>query len=83
MDPERERIEADLRGLLRGEVRCDDVFVQLYAGDASIFEIRPLGVVRPRSPKDVAACVRYAAENEIPVHARGAGTGLAGGAVFN
>jgi FAD/FMN-containing dehydrogenase/Fe-S oxidoreductase len=81
MDPERERIEADLRGLLDGEVRCDDVFAQLYAGDASIFETRPLGVVRPRNTADVAATVRYAAENDIPLHARGAGSGSAGGAV--
>ena len=44
--------------------------------DASIYEIRPLGVVRPRGVADVAACVQYAAENKIPIHARGAGTGL-------
>lgn len=78
MDPERERIQEDLRGLVSGEVRCDEVFVQLYSTDASIYQIRPLGVVRPRTPQDVAACVRYAAERQIPVHARGAGTGLAG-----
>ena len=45
MDPERERIQADLRGLIKGEVRCDDVFLQLYASDASIYEMRPLAVV--------------------------------------
>jgi len=78
MDQERERIQADLRGLLDGDVFCDDVFVQLYASDASVYEIRPLGVVRPRSLADVVACVQYAAENEIPLHARGAGSGLAG-----
>ena len=78
MDPERERIEADLRGLLRGDVRCDDVFLQLYATDASIYEIKPLAVIRPRSLPDVVAVMRYAAENGWPVHARGAGTGLAG-----
>lgn len=78
MDPERERIQEDLRGLVSGEVRCDDVFVQLYSTDASIYQIRPLGVVRPRTPDDVVACLRYAAERQIPVHARGAGTGLAG-----
>ena len=72
MDQERERIQADLRGLLDGDVRCDDVFVQMYATDASIYEIRPLGVVRPRGVADVVACVQYAAENEIPLHARGA-----------
>ena len=78
MDQERERIQADLRGLLDGDVFCDDVFVQMYASDASIYEVRPLGVVRPRSVADVVACVQYAAENEIPLHARGAGSGLAG-----
>ncbi len=78
MDQERERIQADLRGLLDGDVFCDDVYVQMYASDASVYEIRPLGVVRPRGLPDVVACVQYAAENEIPLHARGAGTGLAG-----
>ena len=78
MDPEQQRIEEDLRGLLQGDVRCDDLFTQLYASDASIYELRPLGVVRPRSLDDVVATVRYAAENHLPIHARGAGTGLAG-----
>ena len=81
MDKERERIQADLRGLLKGDVYCDDLFVQMYASDASIYEVRPLGVVRPRTTADVAACVQYAAENDFPLHARGAGTGLAGESV--
>ncbi len=78
MDQERERIQADLRGLLEGEVHCDDLFVQMYASDASIYEIQPLGIVRPRGVNDVVAVVRYAAEKNIPIHARGAGTGVAG-----
>ncbi|MDE0735759.1 MAG: anaerobic glycerol-3-phosphate dehydrogenase subunit C [Pirellulaceae bacterium] len=78
MDQERERIQADLRGLLDGNVYCDDLHVQLYATDASIYEIPPLGVVQPRGLSDVVACVQYAAENDLPIHARGAGTGLAG-----
>lgn len=78
MDQQRERIEADLRGLLEGEVRCDDLFTQLYSSDASLYELRPLAVVRPRSTDDVVATVRYAAEHSLPIHARGAGTGLAG-----
>lgn len=78
MDQERERIQADLRGLLDGEIRCDDLFVQMYATDASMYEIPPLGVVRPRGLADVVAVVKYAAENNIPIHARGAGTGVAG-----
>jgi FAD/FMN-containing dehydrogenase len=78
MDPEQQRIEEDLRGLLRGDVRCDDVFTQLYASDASIYEMRPAAVVRPRSLADVVATVKYAAENSLSIHARGAGSGLAG-----
>lgn len=78
LDQQRERIQDDLRGLVSGDVRCDDVFLQMYASDGSIYEIRPLGVVRPRSTADVVACVQYAAEKEIPIHARGAGSGMAG-----
>src|SRR5437870_4294526 len=78
MDPERERIEADLRGIVGGEVLCDDLHLQLYASDASLYEIRPLGIVRPRSTKEVAATLQYCAENRLALHARGAGSGLAG-----
>jgi len=78
MDVERQRIEEDLRGQIAGDVRCDDLAVQLYASDASIYEIAPLGVVRPRTLEDVVATVRYAAENQISLHARGSGSGLAG-----
>jgi FAD/FMN-containing dehydrogenase/Fe-S oxidoreductase len=78
MDTDQQRIEEDLRGLLKGDVRCDDVFTQLYASDASIYELRPLGVVRPRTVDDVVAVVKYAAENHLAIHPRGAGSGLAG-----
>jgi FAD/FMN-containing dehydrogenase/Fe-S oxidoreductase len=78
MDQERERIQDDLRGLVKGDVRCDDVLLHLYASDASIYEIRPLAVIRPRTLADVVACVEYAAENHLPLFPRGAGTGLAG-----
>jgi FAD/FMN-containing dehydrogenase/Fe-S oxidoreductase len=81
LDQQRERIQADLRGRIAGDVRCDDVFLRLYAGDASVYQLRPLGVVRPRSVADVSACLEYASEKGIPVHARGSGTGTAGAAL--
>ncbi|MGD9633553.1 MAG: FAD-binding oxidoreductase, partial [Pirellulales bacterium] len=74
MDPANQRIEEDLRGILRGEVHCDDLTTQLYSTDGSVYEIRPLGVVRPRSLRDVVATVQYAAENKVPIYPRGAGT---------
>lgn len=78
MDADQSRIEADLRGVLDGEVYCHPLRTQLYASDASIYEIAPLAVVRPRHAGDVAQCVKYAAENSLPLFPRGGGTGLAG-----
>ena len=75
MDVERQRIQDDLRGAVAGDVLCDEITSQLYASDASIYQMRPLGVVRPRSAADVATCVRYATENHLTLHARGAGSG--------
>lgn len=79
MDHEQVRIEEDLRGIISGEVVCDDVGRSLYATDGSLFEERPLAVVRPRSTEDVAATVRWAAERGVSVHPRGGGTSLCGG----
>jgi len=79
MDQERRRIEEDLRGIVGGDVVCDDPRRAIYATDGSLFEVSPLVVVRPRSVEDVSATVRWAAERGVPVHARGAGSSLAGG----
>src|SRR5436309_2929943 len=76
--PQRERIRDDLRGLIRGEILWDDLSRVLYSTDASIFEVRPAGVVVPRDEEDVQALVRYAAEHQVPLVPRGAGTGVAG-----
>lgn len=81
LSPQQSRLQDDLRGLIEGEVRCDVVTQQLYATDASPFEIRPQGVVWPRTRDDVVQCVRYAGENNISIHARGSGTGRNGGAL--
>jgi FAD/FMN-containing dehydrogenase len=81
MDRERQLIAEDLRGLVAGDVLCDDASRALYATDASLFEIWPLVIVRPRSVDDVAATVRFAAERGIPVTPRGGGSGLAGDAL--
>ncbi len=78
MAPEQTRIQADLRGLMAGEVYCDPLFEQMYASDGSIYEIAPLGVVRPKSTEDVVRLMRYASEHHLPIYPRGGGSGLAG-----
>src|SRR2546428_11830407 len=78
---DQRRIRDDLEGIIRGDVLFDDITRTLYSTDASLFEVRPLGVVVPRDEEDVCALVRYAAEHEIPLIPRGAGTGVAGAAL--
>jgi FAD/FMN-containing dehydrogenase/Fe-S oxidoreductase len=78
MEIDRQRIQDDLRGLVRGDVLCDAVSTTLYSTDASIYEVQPVGVVRPRSSADVVALVQYAAEQDLPIHARGSGSGVSG-----
>ncbi|MDO4551564.1 MAG: FAD-binding protein [Planctomycetia bacterium] len=81
LNPRGERIQDDLRGLLTGEVHCDTVFTELYATDASIYQVMPVGVVFPRTTMDVVATIRYAKENGLSIHPRGAGSGCVGGAL--
>lgn len=80
-EPQREHIRDDLRGVVEGELLFDDLSRALYSTDASIFQLRPLGVIVPRHEADVQTIVRYAAEHRIPLVARGAGSGLAGEAL--
>ncbi|RQG89187.1 FAD-binding oxidoreductase [Natrarchaeobius halalkaliphilus] len=80
-DVDRPDLVDDLRTRIDGEVRFDSYSRQLYATDASAYEVTPIGVVLPRSTADVVAVVSYCAENDVPVLPRGGGTSLAGQAV--
>jgi FAD/FMN-containing dehydrogenase/Fe-S oxidoreductase len=76
-----EIVARDLRSLLRGDVEFDDITRYLYATDAGLNQVLPLGVVSPRDTDDVVRLVGYCAERGLPLVARGMGSGLAGGAV--
>ncbi|MDR1054198.1 MAG: FAD-binding protein [Planctomycetaceae bacterium] len=81
LTPTQERLRDDIRGLIKGEIRCDEVTLQLYSTDAGLLQSKPQGVVFPRDIDDVVACTRYAAARGISLHARGTGTGKCGGAI--
>jgi glycolate oxidase len=53
----------------------------VYEYDATIDRSLPEAVVLPQSTEEVAAAVRIARRHGLPVTARGAGTGLSGGAI--
>ncbi|NUM56046.1 MAG: FAD-binding protein [Candidatus Hydrogenedentes bacterium] len=65
------------------EVRFDDLTRQLYATDASLYEIVPDAVSFPKSADEASRVVRAAGDAGLPVIPRGAGTGLSGGAIGN
>ncbi|HWY86627.1 MAG TPA: FAD-linked oxidase C-terminal domain-containing protein [Gemmataceae bacterium] len=77
-EQQRGRIRDDLKGFFKGELLFDVLSRALYSTDASIFQVQPLGVAAPRDEEDVQELVRYAALNNFPLVARGAGTGVAG-----
>ena len=63
------------------DVRFDNLTRQLYATDASIYQIQPAGVAFPRSAQEASTVIRTAADSGIPVTPRGAGTSLVGNAI--
>lgn len=63
------------------ELRFDDLTRQLYATDASLYQIEPAGVALPRDAAEAASVIGAACDLGVPVIPRGAGTGLAGGAI--
>jgi len=73
-----QQLQDDLRGEYRGGLRFDPPALALYATDASPFQVVPFGVAVPAGEADLITLVRYAHEHGIPLHPRGAGTGLAG-----
>jgi glycolate oxidase subunit GlcD len=67
--------------LAKGQVFTDKASLISYEVDAGMDRGSPEGVVFPRSAEEVVGIARWAAEHGVPLIARGAGTGLSGGAV--
>src|SRR4051794_36490928 len=63
------------------DVRFDNLTRQLYATDASIYQIEPAGAAFPKSAAEASAVIRAAADANISITPRGAGTSLSGGAI--
>lgn len=63
------------------EVASDNLTRQLYATDASLYQIVPQAVAFPRSAQQASSIIRIAADANIAITPRGAGSGLSGGAI--
>lgn len=74
---------SQLQSSIDGDILIEDVYKTLYATDASAYREKPLGVVRPKSAKDIKQIIEFVSKNNIPIIPRAAGTSLAGQVVGN
>src|SRR5881392_576669 len=63
------------------EIAFDDLTRQLYATDASLYQLEPAAVAFPRGAQQASSIITAAADANVPITPRGAGTGLSGGAI--
>ncbi len=76
---DEEALERRLAGALApNRVRMDGYTRGIYSTDASMYAIRPLGVVYPGDAGEVAAVVEVARDFGVSLVPRGAGTSLCG-----
>ena len=73
-------------GVLQGEVETDQATLAKYSRDASIFEIVPKCVVKPKNTQDLKNLVLWVNQNKprdpnLSITARSAGTDMSGGAI--
>ncbi|MFO0829824.1 MAG: FAD-linked oxidase C-terminal domain-containing protein [Phycisphaerales bacterium] len=78
VDDARRRIADDLRALGLNDVRFALQERMLYATEASIYQVDPIGVVVLDRVTDAATVMRYCAHHALPVLPRGGGTSLNG-----
>src|SRR3990167_5243218 len=71
-------LEHALRRAVRGDVRFDAASRLLYATDASMYQVEPVGVVIPRDAEDVQAAVEVAKQHQVALLPRGGGPSLTG-----
>ena len=71
-------LRRELEREVKGEVRFDEISRALYATDASVYEITPLGVVIVKSREDIIRVVKLCGKYRCPLTMRGGGTSQAG-----
>jgi FAD/FMN-containing dehydrogenase/Fe-S oxidoreductase len=74
-------LQKELERQIQGEIRFDTISRALYSTDASVYLIRPLGVVIPKNREDVIRVVQICGRMRCPLTMRGGGTSQAGQAI--
>ena len=63
------------------EVAFDNLTRQLYATDASVYQVEPAAVAFPRDTRQAMSIIAAAGQSGVAITPRGAGSGLVGGAI--
>src|SRR5438552_3390545 len=78
----KDNVLSSLKSILpKGQVFMDRASLVAYEADAGVDKGLPDAIIFPCTAEEVVHVVSWASENHIPIIARGAGTGLSGGAV--
>lgn len=68
---------------IEGDVHQDLFRRHMLSTDGSIFRCLPACVVYPKNSQDVVKIISFAQQHGIPVHSRGAGSGVCGASIGN
>lgn len=71
----------ELQKNIKGEVCFDETTRLLFSTDASIYQIKPIGVVFPYTLDELSAIMEIAVKFQVPILPRGSGSSLAGQAI--
>ena len=72
------KIGKEISSKVEGKTLFDDFSRGRYSTDASVYQIKPIGVVLPRDTNDVLNVMEYSQKNSIPLLARGGGSSQCG-----
>ena len=72
------KIEKEISSKVDGKTLFDEFSRGRYSTDASVYQIKPIGVVLPKDTNDVLNVMEYSQNNSIPLLARGGGSSQCG-----
>ncbi len=73
-----QKIGKEISSKVNGKTLFDEFSRGRYSTDASVYQIKPLGVVLPKDTNDVLSLMEYSQKNSVPLLARGGGSSQCG-----
>ena len=73
-----QKISKEISSKVSGKTLFDEFSRGRYSTDASVYQIKPLGVILPKDTNDVLNIMDYSQRNSIPLLARGGGSSQCG-----